>query len=225
LGKLSPFLKKHSKKSPSHPIRCGRRYTKGIVVQYILFVFIFVILSSGSEYSFAQNDYRITAVYSPYFDAAADIDPDELNGGIQFNHNLDSGHAVGLKLSTLKNRFTNATVLSVAYYQGRQKEIGNESDVRSHSLYLEAGPEYSFILSNNVRPFGAFMFGAGLVKFDFESNESKEWAGAAETGFQVGVKISRIFKVSVGGTLFLWGYPTETIGRGVSLSTEIGIEF
>jgi len=26
LGKLSPFLKKHSKKSPTHPIRCGRRY-------------------------------------------------------------------------------------------------------------------------------------------------------------------------------------------------------
>jgi len=25
LGKLSPFLKKHSKKPPSHPIRCGWR--------------------------------------------------------------------------------------------------------------------------------------------------------------------------------------------------------
>jgi len=28
LGKLSPFLKKYSKKPPSHPIRCGWRYTK-----------------------------------------------------------------------------------------------------------------------------------------------------------------------------------------------------
>jgi hypothetical protein len=26
LGKLSSFLKKHSKKPPFHPIRCGRRY-------------------------------------------------------------------------------------------------------------------------------------------------------------------------------------------------------
>mgnify|MGYP006981148566 CR=1 FL=1 len=28
LGKLSSFLKKHSKKPPFHPIRCGKRWPK-----------------------------------------------------------------------------------------------------------------------------------------------------------------------------------------------------
>jgi hypothetical protein len=206
-------------------VASGGAITKGIVVQYGISCFIFVALCVVSQNSIAQSDYRISAVYSPYFEAKADIDSDELNGGIKFNHNLDSGHGAGLKLSVVNNDYRGASVLSVAYYQGKQKEIENEMNVRSHSLYLEAGPEYNFAALNNIRPFGAFIVGAGLVKFDFQSNKSQEWAGAAEAGFQIGVKLSRKLKVSVGGTYFLWGYPTETIGHGVFLSSEVGIEF
>jgi hypothetical protein len=191
-----------------------------------MFRFFIIVLCISSGYCAAQSNYRISAVYSPYFDAKADIDPDELNGGVKFNHNLESGHGGGLKLSFVNNDYYKGiSVLSVAYYLGMQKELENEMDVRSHSVYLEAGPEFNLNLSNNIKPFAAFLLGAGLVKFDFQSNESQEWGGASEVGFQVGVKLLNKFKASIGGTFYLWGYPTETIGSGVFVATEIGIEF
>ena len=79
---------------------------------------------------------------------------------------------------------------------------------------------------NNVKPFellGEYERLSLLHKV--KSNESQEWGGASEVGFQVGVKLLNKFKASIGGTFYLWGYPTETIGSGVFVATEIGIEF
>ena len=80
------------------------------------------ITSTTRKNSFAERNYRISTIYSPYIDAKADIDPNELNGGVKFNHNLDSGHGTGLKLSFVNNSYRDSTVLSIAYYLGKQKE-------------------------------------------------------------------------------------------------------
>lgn len=189
----------------------------------VLFFLFFSLTFAKS--CFSQDAYRISGVYSPYFDAYADIDPKELNGGILFDHDLRSGHGAGLKLSKINNQYKTTTVLSLAYYQGRQKEIENKKTVRSHSLYFEIGPEYNYMLSKDINPFMAFMVGAGAVKFDFQNNESQEWGGASELGFQLGVKFLGRFKTSIGGAYYLWGYPGETMGYGVNISSEIGIEF
>lgn len=62
LVKLSPFLKKHSKKPPTSPIRCARRYTNMIKLLVTLLIFTSSIsFASGDEFDILVNDFKETA--------------------------------------------------------------------------------------------------------------------------------------------------------------------
>lgn len=190
-----------------------------------MFYLFFMILSLSSQISHADNRSRISINALPFVNATADIDPDEFNGGILFNHELENGKGFGLRISTIENHSSETDVFSVAYYQSYMNDKANSGRVRSHSMYLEGAREYNVRLQSNLKTFGALLIGAGLTKFNFRHNQSKEWAGAAETGFQLGVKIADHIIVSGGATYYLWGYPTETIGYGFLIGSEIGVEF
>lgn len=192
--------------------------------KWITSAFIFLV-GTQSNCCLADNYFRLSVNYLPYLGVDADIDPAELNGGILFNHNLDHGDGLGVKFSLVDVHYSDTDVLSLAYYRGSQSEVGNGNTVRSHALYVEAGKELHYQRTDTLVPYAAFLLGFGGVNFDFRANKSKEWAGAAEFSVDVGVKMVNHVRASIGATAFLWGYPGETIGNGLMLSSQIGVEF
>ncbi|MCP5161452.1 MAG: hypothetical protein H7A00_07270 [Hahellaceae bacterium] len=193
-------------------------YRIGVMVGGLLSVSVATADSNG-------NQARIGLIYLPYVDARPDIDPDELNGGVLFSHDLDEGTGYGVRFSWLDDRYSSTGVMSLAYYQGRQNEPGGDSDVRSHSFYLEGGQELKARLTDNLITYGGFVLGAGIVKFDFRHNTTQEWGGALEAGLLLGVKVANAINIGVAGKLYGWGYPTETIGDGALLEGSMSWEF
>jgi hypothetical protein len=200
--------------------------TKRSFIKNMLNHYLLLCLLIFSSLSFAQEELSISALYFPYYNVQADIDPDELNGGQQFHHDLEQGEGAGFRIGLLQKGFQSKVPVSLSYYRVKQREIETKDAVVSQALYLEVLPETELgSPDESIHSFGRIIAGIGVVKFDFVKNKSHEWGAASEIGGQVGLRIGKFLNVAVGVGYFLWGYPSETIGEGSYFNGEVNIVF
>jgi hypothetical protein len=67
--------------------------------------------------------------------------------------------------------------------------------------------------------------GLGGAVFDFKGGLEDEGGAAAEIRVRLGVTLFEHVEVAGSGGLFIFGYPTETMGQGGFFTLEAGVRF
>ncbi|MBI5851266.1 MAG: hypothetical protein HZB39_09580 [Planctomycetes bacterium] len=172
--------------------------------------------------------HAITVAWIPALSAEADIDEFELNGGIEFDADLDAGDGIWIsaRLEGTEEEDEDAVLYAVEpfYATTSHTDAFTGAGVDTHllggmaSIGVRIGGD-AFALTPR---FGA---GVGAAIFDFDS-AVRDTGGALAIGRAVlGIEVAKhaIGEIAIGA--YLWGWPTETVGTGGFLTLGGGVQF
>lgn len=161
------------------------------------------------------------------FSVEPDEDRNEVDLGIEFEHQVRTGDGYGISLELFlegskEDGYRNAGFL---FLTTSHKESQTHEDVSSYSFYIEGvlgGTEQlNKILGINLSVCG----GVGIASFDFEGEQNDSTSGAVEIRASVGLEFFRQLELGLNGGAYLWGYPSETVGYGSFIGAQASLIF
>ncbi|MFN0058749.1 MAG: hypothetical protein ACKVX7_09870 [Planctomycetota bacterium] len=152
----------------------------------------------------------VSTFWLPYFKVSGDRD-DEVPGpaGV-FRADLDAGYGWAARMGFGSSDAN----IGLLYLTSHHDERETGARARTHSVYVEFWRGTDREVSADVDLFAGIGLGVGGALFDFSRTFDDSGAAAVEGRVAGGLRVSEHFRLEVGGGLFLWGYPGETIGTG-----------
>lgn len=160
-----------------------------------------------------------------------DEDLDEINQGIEFNHQIDTGDGYGISVEVVLSDSHDMRIYGPGFNLGflflstSHKETQTREDVHSHSGYLEGILHGSTTINDALALSLSLAGGLGLSSIDFPDEHNDSTSGAAE--IRVGADLQFFQRLEIGITAgsYLWGYPSETVGYGSFFGTRLSFLF
>lgn len=173
--------------------------------------------------SFEINDqvFVISAMSIPYLKFYADKDGDEVNNGIEFDANLNTGSGYAISIG-LGNSDTNdglgssLSSIGLTYMTTRHTETQSVQRARMDALFLEGSIKFG----QGERLYTNLGAGVGGIVFDLPEGYKSADGIAGLLRLDIGIELVEHVMVQIGGGLFRWGHPGETYGNGAFL--EVG---
>lgn len=110
------------------------------------------------------------------------------------------------------------------------QETKHDSDLdlyhlTTDSLLFEINLYHTFYRSDKLDIIQQFGVGGGGVLFNYEKNREDFYSGMGSFRYLINFEFNNRWDADIGGGLFLWGQPSETLGYGGFFTIAIGCRF
>jgi hypothetical protein len=211
-------------------------------MKYIAFSLIFLLVSVVHSFAdvdslwnpFLKGDrhVRLSIMRILNFSVEPDEDRNEIDNGIEFEHQLESGNGYGLGIELFMVDSEDGSWDDIAginmgllYLTTTHEENQSRESVGTHSIYFEGILRASQTLISNLTIHEGLYGGLGFVTLDFRDDLNDSTSAAAEVRARLGVEFFNHIEVAICGGSYLWGYPSETVGYGSFFSVEASLIF
>ena len=172
--------------------------------------------------SIGDQNWAVTTLWIPGLAVRADEDESEPGSGLEFEADLDSGEGNAIHLQHFSG---DGTAIGFTYLTTEHTERDTDTHARTHSATIDFSVNAALHVDGPFVPFVEAGGGLGVAGIDFNGPIDDTFGGAAAGRAHVGVRMFDALDVIVGGGVFLWGYPGETIGRGAYWSVGATLRF
>jgi hypothetical protein len=110
------------------------------------------------------------------------------------------------------------------------QETKHDSDLdlyhlTTDSLLFEVNLYHTFYRSEKLDIIQQFGIGGGGVLFDYDKNREDFYSGMGSFRYLINFEFYSRWDANLGGGLFLWGQPSETLGYGGFFTIALGCRF
>ncbi|MCF7974910.1 MAG: hypothetical protein K9N55_13910 [Phycisphaerae bacterium] len=147
-----------------------------------------------------------SATLIPTLSFYADKDGGEINEGVEFDANLNSGSGYILRLGLGDKKNS----LGFAYMTTRHTETQTGEEARMDALFLEGATRKWF----DSRVYTEVGLGVGGMVFDLPQHYQSADGIAGLARIALGMELVEHVRAQVGAGMFRWGHPGETYGNG-----------
>ncbi len=172
--------------------------------------------------SIGDEHWAVTTLWVPGLIVRADKDEFESGSGLEFDADLDSGEGNAIHLQYFQG---DGRAIGFTYLTTEHTERDTNSHARTHSGTIDFSVNAALEVDGPFVPFVEAGGGVGVAGIDFNGPIDDSFGAAGAARAHVGVRLFDAIEVIVGGGVFLWGYPGETIGRGAYWSVGATVRF